>query len=567
MSSKGSPNLCEKVWRKIHAKKITEDEFGKAKSFRLFSISRPHMRGFHSSWFGFFIAFTSWFSIQPLIPTITKELGLSRVEIARSGIASIAATIFARIGVGPLCDKFGPRRTMSAILILGSIPLAFSGLIRDGTGLLVVRLLVGILGATFIPCQFWTSAMFNVKIIGTANAMVGGWGNLGGGFTFLLMPALFEMVKMCGADEYLAWKIALVIPAALTLGFGILILWTSDDCPQGHWTERKLTDVKDLDEIKSKVPNGNVEDMEENDYKGGARDEEDKESNIMVVHVGRDHTLDSDADDSCCKNGCAKDNCWLYFTVFVLFVQYGLCFGVEIAVNTVMNLYFLYRFKVENCTTTSEGHLPLLNLTNITTTPMTLTDINECSLLTQNTASLIASMFGLMNLFARALGGVFSDILRKCFALPGRLLAHLVCLVGEGVMLIVFSQMTTIPFAMLVMIVFSLFVQMSEGTTFALVPYLHPRYIGIISGLIGGGGNAGAIIWNTIWVDMVDSDPSRWFWTLGICVLSGSVLTLLIPIQNKRIWDFRCRNKKNIKFNLSVTEAHGRTLQRTDDEF
>ncbi|KAL3892315.1 hypothetical protein ACJMK2_004531 [Sinanodonta woodiana] len=470
MLSKGSPNLCVRVWRKIHAKKITEDEFGKAKSFRLFSISRPHMRGFHSSWFGFFIAFTSWFSIQPLIPTITKEIGLSRVDIAHSGIASIAATIFARIGVGLLCDKFGPRRTMSAILILGSIPLACSGLIRDGTGLLVVRLLVGILGATFIPCQFWTSAMFNVKIIGTANAMVGGWGNLGGGFTFLLMPALFELVKMCGADEYLAWKIAIVIPAALTLGF--------------------------------------------------------------------------DADDSCCyRNGCAKDNCWLYFTVFVLFVQYGLCFGVEIAVNTVMNLYFLYRFKDENCTTISEGRLSLLNLTNITTTPLTLTHTNECSLLNQNTASLIASMFGLMNLFARALGGVFSDILRKFFALPGRLLAHLVCLVGEGVMLIVFSQMTTIPFAMLVMIVFSLFVQMSEGTTFALVPYLHPRYIGIISGLIGGGGNACAIIWNTIWVDMVNSDPSRWFWILGICVLSGSVLTLLIPIQNKRIWDFRCRNK------------------------
>ncbi|KAK3575910.1 hypothetical protein CHS0354_002550 [Potamilus streckersoni] len=539
MSYNRSPNLCKRILRKMHAKTITEDEFGKAKSFRLFSISRPHMRGFHASWMGFFVAFTSWFSIQPLIPTITKELGLSRVEIARSGIASIGATIFARIGVGPLCDKFGPRRTMSAILILGSIPLALSGLIRSGIGLLIVRLLIGILGATFIPCQFWTSAMFNVKIIGTANAVVGGWGNLGGGFTFLLMPALFELVMICGADEYLSWKIALVIPAALTLGFGILIIWTTDDCPQGHWSERKIPEG-----TLATLDKGDVEDHDVKDTKEYKKDEEERESERIVVDEGRNPTLDSGGDGTCCKNACATDNCWLYFTVFVLFVQYGLCFGVEIAVNTVMNLYFLYRFKVENCTTTFERHVPLLNLTNITATHLTFSDTNDCSILTQNTASLIASMFGLMNLFARALGGVFSDLLRKFWAIPGRLLAHLVCLVGEGVMLIVFSQMTTIPFAMLVMIVFSLFVQMSEGTTFALVPYLHPRYIGIISGLIGGGGNAGAIIWNTIWVDMVDSDPSRWFWTLGICVLSGSVLTLLIPIQKKRIWGLRCQKQQ-----------------------
>ena len=109
---------------------------------------------------------------------------------------------------------------MSGLLIIGSIPLAFAGLIKSGTGLIIVRLCIGILGGTFVPCQFWTSAMFNVKIVGTANAIVGGWGNLGGGFTFILMPALFELVKTCGADEFLAWKIAVLIPAVIVLLIG-----------------------------------------------------------------------------------------------------------------------------------------------------------------------------------------------------------------------------------------------------------------------------------------------------------------------------------------------------------
>ncbi|XP_053374111.1 uncharacterized protein LOC128546063 [Mercenaria mercenaria] len=224
-------NRCCKIFRKIQAKSIEVDDIGRAKSFRICSLQRPHMRSFHTSWFCFFIAFTAWFGIQPLIPTIRKELGLSKKEVARSGIASISATIAVRIVVGPLCDKFGPKRVMSGLLIVGAIPLAFCGLIRDGTGLIIVRLCVGILGGAFIPCQFWTSATFNVKIVGTANALVGGWGNLGGGFTFIIMPALFELVKLCGANEFLAWKIALVIPAFIVIGFGqynVYIYFTSN---------------------------------------------------------------------------------------------------------------------------------------------------------------------------------------------------------------------------------------------------------------------------------------------------------------------------------------------------
>ena len=206
---------------------------------------------------------------------------------------------------------------------------------------------------------------------------------------------------------------------------------------------------------------------------------------------------------------------WTVFTVFILMVQYGMCFGVEIATNTVLNLYLLYKFKIEGCNeTTTEDEIS----SGISNAVRNASHINtfvgndfHCSVLNQNTASLIASLFGLMNLFARALGGSLSDALFKKIKLPGRLIAHQLCLAGEGVMLIIFSQMTSIPSAIATLTICSVLVQASEGTTYSLVPYVNKQRVGVIAGLVGAGGNTGAIIWNTIWVQLVDINPSMWF--------------------------------------------------------
>ena len=193
-----------------------------------------------------------------------------------------------------------------------------------------------------------------------------------------------------------------------------------------------------------------------------------------------------------------------------------------------MNLYLLYNFKQEGCTEV----IPF-NDTNSTVLNAGLPQNDAtfgCSILTPNSASLITSLFGLMNLFARAMGGAFSDLLRKHFStdLKGRLMAHSACLLLEGILLIVFSQMRQLTYAVVAMVFFSLAVMMSEGTTFAIVPYVNPRKIGLISGLVGAGGTSGGMIWNTLWSQMVEYDPSKWFLTLGICVLVGNVLSIFI---------------------------------------
>ena len=134
---------CAKFLRTIQAPKIQVDDEGKAKTFRMFSLARPYMRSLHASWTCFFIAFLSWFGIQPLLPTISRELGLTKLDLARSGIASVSATICVRMFVGPFCDRFGPRRVMAGLLMVGAIPMSLSGLVKNGTGLIIIRLFIG----------------------------------------------------------------------------------------------------------------------------------------------------------------------------------------------------------------------------------------------------------------------------------------------------------------------------------------------------------------------------------------------------------------------------------------
>ena len=57
-----------------------------------------------------------------------------------------------------------------------------------------------------------------------------------------------------------------------------------------------------------------------------------------------------------------------------------------------------------------------------------------------------------------------------------------------------FSKMTTLTLAIPALVLFSLFVQMSEGATFAVVPFVNRRALGSVAGIVGAGGNLGAVL-------------------------------------------------------------------------
>src|SRR5918995_4356326 len=156
----------------------------------IFSAKGVQMQTFHITWLTFFFCFFAWFGIAPLMPIVSEQLHLTKAQKGNVAIAGVSATIIARLLVGKLTDKFGPRKVYTWLLVICSFPVMFIGLADSYMTFLLFRLGIGVIGASFVLTQFHTSVMFAPNIKGTANAVAGGWGNTGGGATQIIMPLI-----------------------------------------------------------------------------------------------------------------------------------------------------------------------------------------------------------------------------------------------------------------------------------------------------------------------------------------------------------------------------------------
>jgi NNP family nitrate/nitrite transporter-like MFS transporter len=109
------------------------------------------------------------------------------------------------------------------------------------------------------------------------------------------------------------------------------------------------------------------------------------------------------------------------------------------------------------------------------------------------TASAIASIFGFMNIFARGLGGFVSDKAMDKIGMKGRILTQMMFLLLEGTCIFIFSAVDSLWAAILMLTIFSIFVQAAEGSTYGIVPYVDPAAPGAVSGIVGAGGPSGAV--------------------------------------------------------------------------
>src|SRR3982750_2549223 len=203
----------------------------------IFSLKGVQMRTFHITWLMFFVCFFGWFGLAPLMPTIRAELHLSKGQVGNTIIASVAATIIARLIIGKLCDTWGPRKTAVRLLIIGSLPVFLVGLAHDYTTFLLFRLAIGVIGASFVITQFHTSMMFAPNIKGTANAVTGGWGNLGGGVTNMVMPLIFAAIVGFGYTKAEAWRYAMIVPGVMMLVIAYIYHKYTKDTPNGNFDE------------------------------------------------------------------------------------------------------------------------------------------------------------------------------------------------------------------------------------------------------------------------------------------------------------------------------------------
>src|SRR3954469_2705446 len=197
----------------------------------LFSLRGVQMRTFHITWLMFFECFFGWFGLAPLMPTIREELSLTKSQIGNIIIASVSGTIIARLIIGRLCDTWGPRKTAVRLLIAGAIPVFLVGLSKDYTTFLLFRLAISVIGASFVITQYHTSMMFAASIKGTANAVTGGWGNLGGGITNMVMPIIFSAIVGFGYAPHMAWRYAMIVPAVMMWIVAYLYYRYTQDTP------------------------------------------------------------------------------------------------------------------------------------------------------------------------------------------------------------------------------------------------------------------------------------------------------------------------------------------------
>jgi NNP family nitrate/nitrite transporter-like MFS transporter len=447
---------------------VDPEQDDRAVEIALYTATRPHMRGFHVAWMAFFVAFFTWFAITPLLSEVAISLDLTREEIWTSSVLAVAGSTMTRIMIGPMNDIYGARWTMSATLLFIAIPTMIAGaVIHNATGLYVIRLLIGVAGSTFVTCQFWTSSMFTAEVAGTANSLAAGWGNLGGGVAQIVMGTLlFPLFKViyggegssssrrgAFADddepaEYdraadLAWRTVMAFPGFFCIIMAYVCIRYADDCPKGNFRKRK--------------------------HRG-----------LMATESALDAL----------QRGASHWNTWL------LFVQYGCCFGVEITMTNAAALYFKDEFG-----------------------------------LSTESAAAIASIFGWMNLFARGIGGFLSDMTSATYGMRGRLWIQTATLIAEGTLVCIFSTTHTLGMAIFVMVIFSIFVQAAEGSTFGIVPYVNYSVTGSISGIVGAGGNVGGVIFSLLFLQHGDRKAFLW---MGCLVLMSSILTAFISIPGHR---------------------------------
>lgn len=441
--------------------------FNKATSIQLTDFKSPQMRAFHWSWIAFFFCFFGWFGTAPLMAVIRDELQLTKAQIGNIIIASVSMTIFARLFIGWLVDRIGPRLTYTYLLLAGSLPVLLIGFSTSYETFLIFRLAIGLIGASFVITQYHTSVMFAPNIVGTANATTAGWGNLGGGVTQMVMPLLFALFISLGIMKEDAWRYAMMVPGIAMILCGIAYYKWTTDFPEGN-----------LREVRKLYPE----------------------------HFRKKSTTDKNPFLTALQDK----------RVWALFFIYGACFGIELTIHNIAAIYYHDQFNIPVAT-----------------------------------AGIIAGLFGVMSLFARTLGGYLSDKAGMARGLKGRAFFLGAVTLAEGLSLLIFAQITLLPVAVFSMIIFGIFVQMSAGATYSIVPFINKKAIGVVSGIVGAGGNAGAVMAGFLFKTDAYS-YSQALYILGIAVAVISFSSLLIR--------FSTADEANARNELEATVKH-RQLQ------
>lgn len=444
----------------------------------------PAQRVLHLTWFAFFLTFVAWFNFAPFASTIGERFGLSKGELVTLGLCNLALTVPARLIVGGLLDRFGPRRTFSAILMYAAIPCVLFATAQSFEMLVVSRLLMGIVGAGFVVGIRMVSEWFPPAELGTAEGLYGGWGNFGAAAAALLLPVVADIVG--GAD---GWRWAVGLTGVLAAAYGAVYLRSVDDTPSGvpYVRARKAAAL----EVTSRPAVWGLV--------------------AMSVPLG----------------AALVDIAWRVYNVDVIS---AVAFGVAAAASVVLlgaQITAVWRVNLRARTSTYAAaeqypfrSVAVLSLAYMCTFGSELAAVSFLPQFFETTwglsttvAGAAASAFAVMNLVSRPAGGLFSDVMNSRRRWLTLLLA------GLGIGYIVLSQLSgswPLGLALVAVLVTSVFAQAGNGAVYAIVPLVRKQVSGQIAGMCGAYGNVGGIVFLTA---LVFVSPQAVFAIMGVASL------------------------------------------------
>ena len=436
-------------------------------SLRLFS-TEPKIRVLHLSWLAFFITFLVWFNHAPLMAAIRETFSLSKEQVAALLIMNVALTIPARIGVGMLVDKIGPRMMYTGLLaISGIICIAFA-LSTSFAMLAASRFLLGFVGAGFVVGIRMIGEWFPAKETGYAQGLYAGLGNFGSAVAAVTLPTL--ALAFGGAD---GWRWAIGLTGAIAILYAPVYYFSVTDGPKGstYFKPKKsgameVTSPGDfvlycimqapivlaLALLAWKLGSGGLHLIppmaEFAAYLGLAA--------FYVLQLADTWRINRDV----FKQPVAAIFQYKFRQVAVLDIAYMITFGSELTVVSILPLLFKDTFG--------------LSLT---------------------TAGFLGASFGMTTFFARPIGGWLSDRF-------GRRVVLACCLAGTALGYGAMSQMgesTGVVFAVAATFVCSLFVNAGNGAVYAMLPLIKRRLTGQIAGMVGAFGNVGGVLYLTLY--------------------------------------------------------------------
>lgn len=492
-------------------------------------FEQERIRVLHYTWIAFFITFYVWFNMAPLATTMLKNIGwLTKEHLKILAICNVALTIPARIVVGALIDKYGPRRIFSLLMITMAFPVFFFAFGNTFMKLMIARLLLGCIGAGFVIGIRMVSQWFPPKMLGRAEGLYAGWGNFGSAWAAMTMPwfalTLCEQWLDLGPDS---WRWALVINGMVSLIYGIMYYFLVQDEPEGKEfvghdkTEpMKVTSYGDLMQylvwsfpligamgilawriggisikgvpvLSAEIVNGTYMVL----------------AFVYIAHVIK--TLKVNLPDL--KRGYPKEEQYHWGSVAALNSTYFANFGAELAVVSMLPMFFELTFK--NLTNSSGDYI-----------------------MTATLAGMIASSFAFVNLVARPLGGFLSD------KMANRKKTMLIYMIGIAIgflgmsfiakygpvgadgaktLIPMFNGIWWVIVAVAITIMCSMFVQGAEGATFAIIPLIHKPQTGQIAGMAGAYGNVGAVCYLVIY-SLVDAK------TFFLILSAGAFISVIL---------------------------------------